>query len=198
MAKALALKKRAYQKIHPEYRRGGDRKSNAYAETKKNQSANASLRFSQTQAQLYDASERTIKTKTKIGEFILDGKLENKIVDQFGKRKVSQRKVLEQIKKVEQGRIIEKIPLEEADDKNRNLETFKTEKKLKEKETAISPAKEKKERFEEEVIHCNICRLGVQLTCPVCKKAIVLCERYKNPSLRRLDSLVCEIFEERY
>ena len=96
-AKALALKKRAYQKIHPEYRRGGDRKSNAYIETKKNQSANASLRFSQTQAQLYDASERTIKTKTKIGEFILDGKLENKIVDQFGKRKVSQRKVLEQI-----------------------------------------------------------------------------------------------------
>ncbi len=30
------------------------------------------------EVQLYDASERTIKIKTKIGEFILDGKLENK------------------------------------------------------------------------------------------------------------------------
>ena len=70
----------------------------------KNQNANASLRFSKNQAQLYDASERTIKTKTKIGEFILDGKLENKKVDQFSKRKLSQRKVLEQIKNIEQGK----------------------------------------------------------------------------------------------
>ena len=198
-AKALALKKRAYQKIHPEYRRGGDRKSNVYEETKKNQSANASLRFSQTQAQLYDASERTIKTKTKIGEFILDGKLENKMVDQFGKRKVSQRKILEQIKKVEQEKNIEKIPPEKTDGKKiKDLETLKTERKTKKEETAISPAKEKKEEAEDEVIRCNICRLGVQLTCPVCKEAMVLCGRYKNPSLRRLDSPVCEMFEERY
>jgi len=197
-AKALALKKRAFQKIHPEYRRGGDRKSNAYAETKKNQSAIASLRFSKSQAQLYDASERTIKTKTKIGEFILDGKLENKTVDQFGKRKVSQRKLLEQIKAIEQGRKIEKIAPEKMVGKKHNLETFKTIKKLKEKKTAISPAKEKIEEVEDEVKHCKICRLGVQLTCPVCKKTIILCERYKNPSLRRLDSVVCEKFEERY
>ena len=195
-AKALALKKRAYKKIHPEYKRGGDRKSNAYVETKKNQSANASLRFSNAQAQLYDASERTIKTKTKIGEFILDGKLEKKVVDQFGKRKISQRKVLEQIKNIEQEKNIETIPLEKTIDKKRSLETFKTVKNLKEKETAISPAKEKKEQIK--VIHCNICRLGVQLTCPVCKESMVLCGRYKNPSLRRLDSPVCEMFEERY
>ena len=185
-----------YQKIHPEYRRGGDRKSNAYIETKKNQSANASLRFSKTQAQLYDASERTIKTKTKIGEFILDGKLESKVVDQFGKRKISQRKVLEQIKKVEQGRKIEKIAFEKTIDKKRNLEIFKAVKKLKEKEIVITPAKEKKELSE--VIHCNICRLGVQLTCLVCKETIVLCERYKNPFIKSVDSPVCEMFEERY
>lgn len=98
-AKALASKTRAYPKIHPEYRRGGDRKSNTYIETKKNQGAIASLRFLKTQAQLYDATELTIKTKTKIGEFILDGKLENKIIDQFGKRKISQRKVLDFIKR---------------------------------------------------------------------------------------------------
>ena len=73
---------------------------------------------------------------------------------------------------------------------------YKTVKKLKEKETAISPAKEKEEQVK--VIHCNICRLGVQLTCPVCKEPMVLCGRYKNPSLRRLDSHVCEMFEERY
>ena len=124
LAKSLALKKRAYQKIHPEYRRGGDRKSNAYVETKKNQSANASLRFSKTQAELYDASERTIKTKTKIGEFILDGKLDNKIVDQFGKRKVSQRKILEQIKEVEQEIKIEKIAPEKTDGKKKKLRNF--------------------------------------------------------------------------
>ncbi len=197
-AKALALKKRAYQKIHPEYRRGGDRKSNAYIETKKNQSANASLRFSQTQAQLYDASERTIKTKTKIGEFILDGKLENKIVDQFGKRKISQRKILEQIRDVEQGRKIEKIALEKTNDKKRNLEIFKTLKKPKKKEAVIVATKKKREEAEDEVKHCKICKLGVQLTCPACKETIILCERYKNPSLRRVDSLVCEMYEERY
>ena len=92
----------------------------------KNQNANASLRFSKNKAQLYDASERTIKTKTKIGEFILDGKLENKKVDQFSKRKLSQRKVLEQIKNVEQGKKIEKIVPERAEDQKRNLEFFKS------------------------------------------------------------------------
>jgi hypothetical protein len=127
-----------------------------------------------------------------------DGKLEKKVVDQFGKRKVSQRKVLEQIKNIEQEKNIETIPLEKTIDKKRNLETFKTVKNLKEKETAISPAKEKKEQVEDEVMRCNICRLGVQLTCPVCKEPMVLCGRYKNPSLRRLDSPVCEMFEERY
>jgi len=197
-AKALALKKRAYQKIHPEYRRGGDRKSNAYVETKKNQSATASLRFSQTQAQLYDASGLTIKTKTKIGEFILDGKLENKIVDQFGKRKISQRNILEQIRDVEQGRKIDKIALEKTNEKKRNLEIFKTVKKPKKKEAVIAAAKKKREEAEVEVKHSKICKLGVQLTCPACKETIVLCERYKNPSLRRLDSLACEMYKERY
>ena len=95
-------------------------------------------------------------------------------------------------------RKIEKIPLEKSNDKKKNLETFKPVKKLKKKETVTALAKEKREEAEVEVIQCKICRLGVQLTCPVCKEAMVLCERYKNPSLRRLDSPVCEMFEERY
>ena len=87
---------------------------------------------------------------------------------------------------------------EKTDGKKRKLDTFKTGKKPKKKETVISPAKKKREQVEDEVTHCKICRLGVQLTCPACKETFVLCERYKNPSLRRLDSLVCETFEERY
>ena len=113
--------------------------------------------------------------------------MENKVVDQFSKRKLSQRKVLEQIKDVEQGRKIEKIALEKIDDKKRNLEVFKTPKRPK-----------KKEEPEVEVMQCKICKLGVQLTCPICKEAIILCERYKNPSLRPSDSLACEMYKERY
>ena len=101
-AKALALKKRAFLKIHPEYKRGGDRRSGRFKDGKKNQTAIASLGFAKVQAENFDTSERTIITKTKIGEYILDEKLEEKTIDQFSKRKLSQRKVLEKIKAIEQ------------------------------------------------------------------------------------------------
>jgi len=100
-ARALALKKRAFLKIHPEYKRGGDRKSDKYKLQKKNQTEIASVRFAKVQAEKFDTTEKTIRTKTKIGEFILDEKLEPKTVDQYGKRKLSQRKVLEEIKAIE-------------------------------------------------------------------------------------------------
>ena len=51
-----------------------------FKELKQNQSANVALGFVKAQAKKIGVSERTIKTKTKIGEFILDEKLKNKTV----------------------------------------------------------------------------------------------------------------------
>ncbi len=189
-AKALALKKRAFLKIHPEYRRGGDRKSEKF---RQNQTANVALGFAQVQAEEIDASVRSIQTKTKIGEYILDAKLQDKTVDQFSKRKLSQRKVLEQIKALEQDKEGKKPP-----SKSIVLEP----KKFKKEETIkLKKAKTPKElirkpqiivELDDDTKYCKECKDGLQLTCPSCKDAIISCQYYKNPYLRRIDSKACE------
>ena len=50
-----------------------------FKELKQNQIENVALGFVKAQVKEIDASERTIKTKTKIGEFILDEKLKKKV-----------------------------------------------------------------------------------------------------------------------
>lgn len=100
-AKALAMKKRAFLEAHPEHKRGGDHRSDKYKHKVKKQTEIASLGFAKGQAEIFDTTDRTIITKTKIGEYILDQKLEPKMIDQFSKKKLSQRKVLEEIKAIE-------------------------------------------------------------------------------------------------
>jgi ParB family chromosome partitioning protein len=200
-AKALALKKREYLKLHPEFKRGGDRKSDKFRQEKKNQNANVALGFAKTQAREIGSSERTLKTKTKIGEFILDDKLGHKTIDQFSKRKLSQRKLLEEIKIIEREEETEvatprkdflKIQLK------KNSATIAVPKKIdgKSNELKKSKGKEHKET-DETVLYCVDCKIGLQLTCPNCKDAFISCLRYKNPQLRRIDSEACEEFHKR-
>ena len=193
-AKALALKKRAFLKIHPEHKRGGDRRSDRFKDVKKNQTAIASVGFAKVQAEKFDTSERTIITKTKIGEFILDEKLDEKTIDQYSKRKLSQRKVLEEIKTIER---------ESQDGLQKTKEISPKIRKLRIKET-VKPAKaqtriesDKKpeiivELDDDEAEYCKGCKDGLQLTCPSCKDAIISCQHYKNPYLLRIDSKGCE------
>ena len=197
-AKALALKKRAFLKAHPEHKRGGDRKSGKYKDIKKNQSAIASVGFAKVHAEKFDTSERTIITKTKIGEFILDGKLKVKTVDQFSKRKLSQRKVLEEIKAIEQEETTEEKPPKKDYVKIQIGEKLKTIELLKRKEEASKPKKIVEPGKEEPVKCCIDCSSGLQLTCPNCKDAFISCTRYKNPYLRRIDSEACEDYKERF
>ncbi len=188
-AKALALKKRAFLKIHPEYKRGGDRRSDKFKDGKKNQTAIASLGFARTQAEKFDTSERTIITKTKIGEYILDEKLDDKTIDQYSKRKLSQRKVIEEIKALEQDNA----------DKKPSSESISPKTTDKQKKVKIpSELKRKPEIIVEldynDAKYCKDCKDGLQLTCPSCKDAIISCQYYKNPYLRRIDSIACENF----
>jgi len=193
-AKALALKKRAFLKIHPEYKRGGDRKSDRFKDGKKNQTAIASLGFAKVQADNFDTSERTIITKTKIGEYILDEKLEKKTIDQFSKRKLSQRKVLEKIKAIEQNDMDKKPSSEEIVSKTRKVQEEQTIRP--EIVTIRTPLVKKPEIIveldENDAKYCRDCKDGLQLTCPSCKDAIISCQYYKNPYLRRIDSKACE------
>ena len=195
-AKALALKKRFFLKRHPEYKRGGDRKSQKFKEFRQDQSATSAFGFAKTQAKELGASERTIKTKTKIGEFILDEKLKDRTVDQFSKRKISQRKVLEEIKAIERDSQDYKQPTEKSDPKNQEpqkvieLIKVKTPTKPKQKPLIIV------ELDEEDKNKCKDCKKGLQLTCPNCKDAFISCQQYKkNPYLRRLDSNACENYQ---
>ena len=197
-AKALALKKRAFLKAHPEYKRGGDRKSDKYKKTKENQSEIASVGFAQVQAEKFKTTGRTIITKTKIGEAILDNKLEDKTVDRFSKRKLSQRKVSAEIKALEQKEKIKEKPRKEDFGKAQALKKAKTAELPKKKETTTTPRKIVKSEKEEEAIkYCLDCKFSLQLTCPDCKEAIISCTRRKNPHLRRVDSEACEDIEER-
>jgi len=180
-AKALALKKREYLKIHPEYRRGGDRKSVEYKEAKRNQNAKYALGFAKTQAREIGASERTIKTKTKIGEYILDKKLKDKTVDQFSKRKLSQRKVLEEIKAIEQGIKSKEEAIKSAKAQTQTVPTIKPEIIV--------------EFGDEEAKNCKDCKRGLHLRCPSCKDDFISCQLYKNPYLRRINSKACENYE---
>ncbi len=182
-AKALALKKREYLKIHPEYRRGGDRKSDKYKKAKQNQNANFALGFAKTQAREIGSSERTIKTKTKIGEYILDKKLKDKTVDQFSKRKLSQRKVLEEIKAIEQG--------------NKSKEQLAKEIVPKTQTQTVSTIKPEinVEFGDKEAKYCKDCKRGLHLRCPSCKDDFISCQYYKNPYLRRINSKACENYE---
>lgn len=195
-AKALALKKRAFLKAHPEHKRGGDRRSDKFKDVKKNQTEIASLGFAKTQAEKFDTTARTIITKTKIGVFILDERLEDRTVDQFSKRKLSQRKVLEEIKAIEQEEKTEKKPPKkeyvkiQIGKKLKTIELSKTSKPRK-----IVKTEKKKEELAK---YCIDCEKGQQLTCPSCKNAFISCSRYKNPHLRRIDSEACEDFKERY
>ncbi len=180
-AKALALKKREYLKIHPEYRRGGDRKSDKYKKAKENQNAKFALGFAKTQAREIGSSERTIKTKTKIGEYILDKKLKDKTVDQFSKRKLSQRKVLEEIKAIEQGIKSKEEAIKSAKAQTQTVPTIKSEIIV--------------ELEDEEVKNCKDCKRGLHLRCPNCKDDFISCQYYKNPYLRRINSKACENYE---
>jgi len=180
-AKALALKKREYLKIHPEYRRGGDRKSDKYKKAKQNQNANFALGFAKTQAREIGSSERTIKTKTKIGEYILDKKLKDKTVDQFSKRKLSQRKVLEEIKVIEQGNKSIEEAIKPAKAQTQTVATIKPEINV--------------EFGDEEAKYCKDCKRGLHLRCPSCKDDFISCQYYKNPYLRRINSKACENYE---
>ena len=196
-AKALALKKRVFQKIHPEYKRGGDRKSEKFKELKQNQSANIALRFVKTQAKEIGSSERTIKTKTKIGEFILDKKLKDITVDQFSKRKLSQRKVLEEIKAIEQDNMSKEqltkeiVPKTQRSQKEEAIKSAKTQ-------TQTVPTKKPEINVEfgdEEANYCKDCKRGLHLRCPSCKDDFISCQYYKNPYLRRINSKACENYE---
>lgn len=196
-AKALALKKREYLKIHPEYRRGGDRKSDKYKKAKENQNAKFALGFAKTQAREIGSSERTIKTKTKIGEYILDKKLKDKTIDQFSKRKLSQRKVLEEIRAIEQNNKSKEQLTKEIAPKTQKSQ----------KEDAIKPAKAQIQTVstikpeinvefgDEEANYCKDCKRGLHLRCPSCKDDFVSCQYYKNPYLRRINSKACENYE---
>lgn len=196
-AKALALKKREYLKIHPEYRRGGDRKSDKYKKAKRNQNAKFALGFAKIQAREIGSSERTIKTKTKIGEYILDKKLKDKTVDQFSKRKLSQRKVLEEIKAIEQDNKSKEQLTKEIAPKTQKYQ----------KEEAIKPAKAQTQTVptikpeiiveldDEEANYCKDCKQGLHLRCPSCKDDFISCQYYRNPYLRRIDSKACENYE---
>jgi len=196
-AKALALKKRAFLKIHPEYKRGGDRKSPKFKELKQNQSANSAFRFVQTQARQIGASERTVKTKTKIGEFILDEKLRDKTVDQFSKRKLSQRKVIEEIKAIEQDNTSTQQPTRKIASKTQKLQKDGTM-KLEKAQTRSDLARKPEiivELDEDEAKYCRDCKRALQLSCPSCKGVFISCQYYKNPYLRRIDSKACENYE---
>ena len=179
-AKALALKKREYLKIHPEYRRGGDRKSDKYKKAKENQNAKFALGFAKTQAREIGSSERTIKTKTKIGEFILDKKLKDKTVDQFSKRKLSQRKVLEEIKAIEQDNKSKEEAIKPAKSQTQTVATIKPEIMV---------------ELDEEAKNCKDCKRGLHLRCPSCKDDFISCQYYKNPYLRRFNSKACGNYE---
>ncbi len=187
-AKALALKRRLFLKRHPEYKRGGDRKSEKF---KQNQNANVALGFAKTQAKEIGASERTIKTKTKIGEYILDEKLKDRTVDQFSKRKLSQRKVLEEIKTIELGEGVEGNYAKQIVPEARKPKKEKVVAKLVKKPEIIV------ELDDEDAEFCKDCKDGLQLTCPSCKDAIISCLYYKNPYLRRINSRACENYQER-
>jgi ParB family chromosome partitioning protein len=180
-AKALALKKREYLKIHPEYRRGGDRKSDKYKKAKQNQNANFALGFAKNQAREIGASERTIITKTKIGEYILNKKLKAKTVDQFSKRKLSQRKVLEEIKAIEQGNKSKEEAIKSAKAQTQTVPTIKSEIIV--------------ELEDEEAKNCKDCKRGLHLRCPSCKGDFISCQHYKNPYLRRINSKACENYD---
>lgn len=198
-AKALALKKRAFLKIHPEYKRGGDRKSDKYKREKKNQTEIASVRFAKVQAQKFDTTEKTIRTKTKIGEYILDEKLEKKIIDQYSKRKLSQRKVLEEIKAIEQDSHNNQESSESTAPETQKLQKIETVKPEKTK-TRVEPVRKPEiivELDEDEAEHCKDCKDSLQLTCPSCKNTIISCQYYKNPYLRRFDSKACENYGKR-
>jgi ParB-like chromosome segregation protein Spo0J len=192
-AKALALKKRAYLQGHPERKRGGDRKSEDY----KNQTATASVGFAKVQAEKFDTSERTIITKAKIGDYILDQKLDDKTVDKFGKRKLSQRKVLAEIKAIDEKEKDESIPPKKDYAKAQIRGKVKTvEIPAKKQETPRFQKIVKAEKTEEESVkYCTDCSSAQPLTCPNCKDAFISCTFYKNPRLRRLDSVACEKFE---
>ena len=164
-----------------------------FKDGKKNQTEIASLGFAKTQAEKFNTTTRTIITKTKIGEFILDEKLLDKTVDQFSKRKLSQRKVLEEIKAIEQNNADNKRsserttsgtpkPQEEAD--------VKTEKV----KARVEPVKKPEiiVELDDDAKYCRECKDGLQLTCPSCKDAFISCQHYKNPYLRRIDSKGCE------
>ena len=154
-ATALAMKKRLFLKTHPEYKRGGDRKSKKFKDFKKDQSADSALGFAKAQAKEFGASERTIKTKTKIGEAILDEKLDERTVDRFSKRKVSQRKVLEEINAIENSdKGVEKEPKQIVP----KAPKLKIEKKIEE------PKKKPEiivELDEEEKNKCKDCKIGL-------------------------------------
>ncbi len=193
-ARALALKKRAFLKIHPEYKRGGDRKSDKYKREKKNQTEIASVRFAKVQAEKFDTTEKTIRTKTKIGEFILDKKLEPKTIDKYGKRKLSQRKVLEEIKAIEQNYADKKQSSERIVSETRKSQEDTIVKAEKAK-ARIEPDKKPEiivELDDDDAKYCRECKDGLQLTCPSCKDAIISCQYYKNPYLRRIESKACE------
>ncbi len=190
-AKALALKKRAFLKIHPQSKRGGDRKSDKF---KQNQNANVAFGFARVQAKEIDASVRSIQTKTKIGEYILDEKLEERTVDQFSKRKLSQRKVLDEIKAIEQDNADKKQSSERIVSetrKSKKIETVRPEKA----KARIKPDKKPEiivELDDDGAEYCKDCKDGLQLTCPSCKDTIISCQYYKNPYLRRIESKACE------
>ena len=161
-----------------------------FKDGKKNQTEIASLGFAKTQAEKFDTTARTIITKTKIGEFILDEKLEEKTIDQFSKRKLSQRKVLEEIKAIEQDNAGKKPSSERIAPETRKSQedtTVKTEKA----KTRIEPGKKPEiivELDEDDAEYCKDCKDGHQLTCPSCKEAIISCQYYKNSYLRRINS----------
>lgn len=163
--------------------------SDKYKREKKNQTEIASVRFAKVQAEKFDITEKTIRTKTKIGEYIIDQKLEKKTIDQYSKRKLSQRKVLEEIKAIEQDNLDRKQSSESIVPKTRKFQ------KLEKAKTRAEPVKKPEiivELDDDEAEYCKDCKDGLQLTCPSCKDAIISCQYYKNPYLRRIESKACE------
>jgi len=115
-------------------------------------------------------------------------------VDQFSKRKLSQRKVLEEIKAIEQENADKKPHSENIASETRKIRKEDTL-KLKKAKIVVEPAIKPEiivELDDEDAKYCKGCKDGLQLTCPNCKDAIISCQYYRNPYLRRIDSSACE------
>jgi len=218
----LAKREKIYQTLHPETIKGAVGSGRSKQDVIKNRlSVTDNLkkevkppapRFSKATAESFSMSESTIKSHLRVGQAILEDRVDEKTKKQYMEREISHSKVYNLVKKQEAlesarkkkewlekreiGKYLALAAMENPDPSEITSDVLAQEYDDDQKEEMMEAINMVREEEKVELLKfCADCKKKEFQYCPTCRKKFIVCKKYKNLVFLDIDHEPCEEFE---